>query len=114
MCALVTGVQTCALPICYCVVPYTRGTEISRPFDDVLVEVAKLAAQGVREVNLLGQNVNAYRGPTFDAGVPDPAVLLPAIAHIAGLGRSRFPTSHPLASSDSFIEASARVPRLAT
>jgi tRNA-2-methylthio-N6-dimethylallyladenosine synthase len=95
------------------VVPYTRGEEISRPFDDVLVEVAQLAAQGVREVNLLGQNVNAYRGPTHDGGIADLAVLIHAIAQIEGIGRIRFTTSHPLEFSDSLIEAFANVPQLA-
>jgi tRNA-2-methylthio-N6-dimethylallyladenosine synthase len=94
-------------------VPYTRGEELSRPFDDVLVEVAKLAAQGVREVNLLGQNVNAYRGPTHDGGIADLAVLIHAIAQIDGIGRIRFTTSHPLEFSDSLIEAYANVPKLA-
>jgi 2-methylthioadenine synthetase len=94
-------------------VPYTRGEELSRPFDDVLVEVAKLAAQGVREVNLLGQNVNAYRGPTHDGGIADLAVLIHAIAQIDGIGRIRFTTSHPLEFSDSLIEAYANVPQLA-
>ena len=92
--------------------PYTRGEEISRPFDDVLVEVAQLAAQGVREVNLLGQNVNAYRGPTHDGGTADLAVLIHALAQIEGIGRIRFTTSHPLEFYDSLIEAYANVPQL--
>jgi tRNA-2-methylthio-N6-dimethylallyladenosine synthase len=79
----------------------------------VLVEVAQLAAQGVREVNLLGQNVNAYRGPTHDGGIADLAVLIHAIAQIEGIGRIRFTTSHPLEFSDSLIEAYASVPKLA-
>jgi tRNA-2-methylthio-N6-dimethylallyladenosine synthase len=111
--AFVSIMEGCSKYCSYCVVPYTRGTEISRPFDDVLVEVAKLAAQGVREVNLLGQNVNAYRGPTFDGGVADLAVLIHAIAQIDGIGRIRFTTSHPLEFSDSLIEAYANVPQLA-
>src|SRR6185312_8568678 len=111
--AFVSIMEGCSKYCSYCVVPYTRGEEISRPFDDVLVEVAKLAAQGVREVNLLGQNVNAYRGPTFDGGVADLAVLIHAIAQIDGIGRSRFTTSHPLEFSDSLIEAYANVPQLA-
>ncbi|MGN6705361.1 MAG: tRNA (N6-isopentenyl adenosine(37)-C2)-methylthiotransferase MiaB [Rhodanobacter sp.] len=111
--AFVSIMEGCSKYCSYCVVPYTRGTEISRPFDDVLVEVAKLAAQGVREVNLLGQNVNAWRGPTHDGGVADLAVLIHAIAQIEGIGRIRFTTSHPLEFSDSLIEAYANVPQLA-
>lgn len=111
--AFVSIMEGCSKYCSYCVVPYTRGTEISRPFDDVLVEVAQLAAQGVREVNLLGQNVNAYRGPTHDGGVADLAVLIHAIAQIDGIGRIRFTTSHPLEFSDSLIEAYANVPQLA-
>jgi len=111
--AFVSIMEGCSKYCSYCVVPYTRGEEISRPFDDVLVEVAQLAAQGVREVNLLGQNVNAYRGPTHDGGVADLAVLIHAIAQIDGIGRIRFTTSHPLEFSDSLIEAYANVPQLA-
>ena len=105
--AFVSIMEGCSKYCSYCVVPYTRGEELSRPFDDVIVEVAKLAAQGVREVNLLGQNVNAYRGPTFDGGIADLAVLIHAIAQIDGIGRIRFTTSHPLEFSDSLIEAYA-------
>ncbi|MEO6800645.1 MAG: tRNA (N6-isopentenyl adenosine(37)-C2)-methylthiotransferase MiaB [Rhodanobacter sp.] len=111
--AFVSIMEGCSKYCSYCVVPYTRGEEISRPFDDVIVEVAKLAAQGVREVNLLGQNVNAYRGPTFDGGIADLALLIHAIAQIEGIGRIRFTTSHPLEFSDSLIEAYANVPQLA-
>jgi tRNA-2-methylthio-N6-dimethylallyladenosine synthase len=111
--AFVSIMEGCSKYCSYCVVPYTRGEEISRPFDDVLVEVAQLAAQGVREVNLLGQNVNAYRGPTHDGGIADLAVLIHAIAQIEGIGRIRFTTSHPLEFSDSLIEAYANVPQLA-
>ncbi|MEO5829003.1 MAG: tRNA (N6-isopentenyl adenosine(37)-C2)-methylthiotransferase MiaB, partial [Rhodanobacter sp.] len=111
--AFVSIMEGCSKYCSYCVVPYTRGEELSRPFDDVIVEVAKLAAQGVREVNLLGQNVNAYRGPTFDGGIADLAVLIHAIAQIDGIGRIRFTTSHPLEFSDSLIEAYANVPQLA-
>jgi len=111
--AFVSIMEGCSKYCSYCVVPYTRGEEISRPFDDVLVEVATLAAKGVREVNLLGQNVNAYRGPTFDGGEADLAVLIHAIAGIEGIGRIRFTTSHPLEFSDSLIEAYASVPQLA-
>ncbi|MBD8899271.1 tRNA (N6-isopentenyl adenosine(37)-C2)-methylthiotransferase MiaB [Rhodanobacter sp. DHG33] len=111
--AFVSIMEGCSKYCSYCVVPYTRGTEISRPFDDVLVEVARLAEQGVREVNLLGQNVNAYRGPMHDGGIADLAVLIHAIAQIEGIGRIRFTTSHPLEFSDSLIEAYASVPKLA-
>jgi tRNA-2-methylthio-N6-dimethylallyladenosine synthase len=111
--AFVSIMEGCSKYCSYCVVPYTRGEEISRPFDDVLVEVAQLAAQGVREVNLLGQNVNAYRGATHDSGIADLAVLIHAIAQIEGIGRIRFTTSHPLEFSDSLIEAYANVPQLA-
>jgi tRNA-2-methylthio-N6-dimethylallyladenosine synthase len=111
--AFVSIMEGCSKYCSYCVVPYTRGEELSRPFDDVIVEVAKLADQGVREVNLLGQNVNAYRGPTHDGGIADLAVLIHAIAQIDGIGRIRFTTSHPLEFSDSLIEAYANVPQLA-
>ena len=111
--AFVSIMEGCSKYCSYCVVPYTRGEELSRPFDDVLVEVAQLAAQGVREVNLLGQNVNAYRGPMFDGGTADLAVLIHALAQIEGIGRIRFTTSHPLEFSDSLVEAYANVPKLA-
>ena len=94
-------------------VPYTRGEEVSRPFEDVLVEVAQLAAQGVREINLLGQNVNAYRGPYGDGEVADLGLLIRTIAEIDGIGRIRFTTSHPLEFSDSLVEAYRDVPKLA-
>jgi tRNA-2-methylthio-N6-dimethylallyladenosine synthase len=93
-------------------VPYTRGEEISRPFDDVIAEVAQLAEQGVREVNLLGQNVNAYRGPTHDAQVADLALLIRYVAAVDGIDRIRFTTSHPVEFSDSLIGAFAEVPEL--
>ncbi len=111
--AFVSIMEGCSKYCSYCVVPYTRGEELSRPFDDVVGEVAMLAEQGVREVNLLGQNVNAYRGPMFDGGVADLAVLIHAIAEIDGIGRIRFTTSHPVEFSDSLIEAYANVPKLA-
>lgn len=111
--AFVSIMEGCSKYCSYCVVPYTRGEEISRPFDDVIVEVAQLAEQGVREVNLLGQNVNAYRGPMHDGDVADLSVLIHAIAQIEGIGRIRFTTSHPLEFSDSLIEAYANVPQLA-
>ncbi|HMM56604.1 MAG: tRNA (N6-isopentenyl adenosine(37)-C2)-methylthiotransferase MiaB [Xanthomonadales bacterium PRO7] len=111
--AFVSIMEGCSKYCSYCVVPYTRGEEISRPFDDVIAEVAALAEQGVREVNLLGQNVNAYRGPMHDGNVADLSVLIHAIAQIESIGRIRFTTSHPLEFSDSLIEAYANVPKLA-
>ncbi|KGI78650.1 tRNA (N6-isopentenyl adenosine(37)-C2)-methylthiotransferase MiaB [Oleiagrimonas soli] len=111
--AFVSIMEGCSKYCSYCVVPYTRGEEISRPFDDVVGEVAMLAEQGVKEVNLLGQNVNAYRGPMHDGGIADLALLIHAIAEIDGIGRIRFTTSHPVEFSDSLIEAYANVPQLA-
>jgi len=111
--AFVSIMEGCSKYCSFCVVPYTRGTEISRPFEDVLVEVAELAAQGVREINLLGQNVNAYRGPFGDGEIADLGLLIRAIAEIDGIGRIRFTTSHPLEFSDSLIEAYRDVPKLA-
>ncbi|MFZ5662079.1 MAG: tRNA (N6-isopentenyl adenosine(37)-C2)-methylthiotransferase MiaB [Pseudomonadota bacterium] len=111
--AFVSIMEGCSKYCSFCVVPYTRGEEVSRPFEDVLVEVAQLAAQGVREVNLLGQNVNAYRGPYGDGEVADLALLIRAIAEIDGIGRIRFTTSHPVEFSDSLIEAFRDVPKLA-
>jgi len=112
--AFVSIMEGCSKYCTFCVVPYTRGDEVSRPFDDVLAEVAMLAEQGVREVNLLGQNVNAYRGPMHDGGTADLALLIQAVAEIDGIGRIRFTTSHPLEFSDSLVEAYARVPQLAS
>ena len=113
--AFVSIMEGCSKYCSFCVVPYTRGEEVSRPFDDVLAEVAQLAAQGVREVNLLGQNVNAYRGPMHDSGqLADLALLIRAIAQIKGIGRIRYTTSHPLEFSDSLIEAHRDVPELAS
>ena len=111
--AFVSIMEGCSKYCSFCVVPYTRGEEISRPFDDVVAEVATLAEQGVREVNLLGQNVNAYRGPMFDGGIADLGLLIHAIAEIDGIGRIRFTTSHPLEFSDSLVDAYANVPQLA-
>ena len=112
-CAFVSIMEGCSKYCSYCVVPYTRGTEISRPFDDVLAEVAALAEQGVREVNLLGQNVNAYRGPLHGGGAADLALLIRAIAELDAIGRIRFTTSHPLEFSDSLVAAYRDVPKLA-
>ena len=114
--AFVSIMEGCSKYCSFCVVPYTRGEEVSRPFEDVLVEVAQLAAQGVREVNLLGQNVNAYRGPIGDRGageVADLGLLIRTIAEIEGIDRIRFTTSHPLEFSDSLVEAYRDVPELA-
>ena len=111
--AFVSIMEGCSKYCSYCVVPYTRGEEINRPFDDVIAEIASLAGQGVREINLLGQNVNAYRGAMHDGSVADLAVLIHAIASIDTIGRIRFTTSHPLEFSDSLIEAYANVPKLA-
>ncbi len=111
--AFVSIMEGCSKYCSFCVVPYTRGEEVSRPFEDVLVEVAQLAAQGVREVNLLGQNVNAYRGPYGEGDVADLGLLIRAVAQIEGIGRIRFTTSHPLEFSDSLIEAYRDVPQLA-
>jgi len=111
--AFVSIMEGCSKYCSFCVVPYTRGTEVSRPFEDVLVEVAQLAAQGVREVNLLGQNVNAYRGPYGEGEIADLGLLIRAIAEIDGIGRIRFTTSHPLEFSDSLVDAYRDVPKLA-
>ncbi|MFT4249014.1 MAG: tRNA (N6-isopentenyl adenosine(37)-C2)-methylthiotransferase MiaB [Pseudomonas sp.] len=113
--AFVSIMEGCSKYCSFCVVPYTRGTEVSRPFEDVLVEVAQLAAQGVREINLLGQNVNAYRGPMGNADeVADLGLLIRTIAQIEGVGRIRFTTSHPLEFSDSLVDAYRDVPQLAS
>jgi tRNA-2-methylthio-N6-dimethylallyladenosine synthase len=111
--AFVSIMEGCSKYCSFCVVPYTRGEEVSRPFEDVLVEVAQLAAQGVREVTLLGQNVNAYRGPYGDNEIADLGLLIRTLAEIDGLERIRFTTSHPLEFSDSLIEAYRDVPKLA-
>ena len=115
--AFVSIMEGCSKYCSFCVVPYTRGEEVSRPFDDILAEVAGLAAQGVREVNLLGQNVNAYRGVMEDdtAGEKeeaDLALLINYVAAIDGIDRIRFTTSHPLEFSDRLIQAYAEVPEL--
>ena len=110
--AFVSVMEGCSKYCTYCVVPYTRGEEISRPFDDVVAEVAGLAEQGVREVNLLGQNVNAYRGPTHDGGSADLALLIRYLAAIDGIDRIRYTTSHPLELSDSLVDVYTGVPEL--
>ena len=112
--AFVSVMEGCSKYCSFCVVPYTRGEEISRPFDDVIAEVASLSAQGVREVNLLGQNVNAYRGPMHDGEIADLATLIYYVAAIDGIDRIRFTTSHPVEFTDSLIQAYAEVPKLAS
>jgi len=112
--AFVSVMEGCSKYCSFCVVPYTRGEEISRPFDDVIAEVATLAAQGVREVNLLGQNVNAYRGPMHDGQIADLATLIYYVDAIEGIDRIRFTTSHPVEFTDSLIQAYAEVPSLAS
>lgn len=111
--AFVSIMEGCSKYCSFCVVPYTRGEEISRPFDDVLAECFQLATQGVREINLLGQNVNDYRGKMESGDIADLALLIHYIAAIEGIGRIRFTTSHPLAFSDNLINAYAEVPELA-
>ena len=111
--AFVSIMEGCSKYCSFCVVPYTRGEEISRPFDDVLAECYQLAAQGVREINLLGQNVNDYRGVMENGDTADLALLIHFLAAIDGIGRIRFTTSHPLAFSDNLINAYAEVPELA-
>ena len=111
--AFVSAMEGCSKYCSFCVVPYTRGEEISRPLDDVVAECLRLAKQGVREITLLGQNVNAYRGPTHDGGIADLAALLRYVAAIPGIGRLRFTTSHPLEFNDRLIQAYADVPKLA-
>jgi tRNA-2-methylthio-N6-dimethylallyladenosine synthase len=110
--AFVSIMEGCSKYCSFCVVPYTRGEEFSRPFDDVLAEVFVLAEQGVREVNLLGQNVNAYQGSMHDDSTADLATLIQYVAEIEGIERIRFTTSHPLEFSDSLIDAFATIPQL--
>ncbi|MCL4747240.1 MAG: tRNA (N6-isopentenyl adenosine(37)-C2)-methylthiotransferase MiaB [Burkholderiaceae bacterium] len=116
--AFVSIMEGCSKYCSFCVVPYTRGEEVSRPFADVLVEIAGLAAQGVREVTLLGQNVNAYRGPTGEVGsdgapeIADLAMLLDYVAGIPGIGRIRYTTSHPKEFTQRLIDAHARLDAL--
>ena len=112
--AFVSVMEGCSKYCSFCVVPYTRGEEISRPFDDVILEVASLAEQGVREVNLLGQNVNAFRGPMHDGQIADLATLIYYVAEVEGIDRIRFTTSHPVEFTDSLIQAYAEVPKLAS
>ncbi|MEE8464011.1 MAG: tRNA (N6-isopentenyl adenosine(37)-C2)-methylthiotransferase MiaB [Gammaproteobacteria bacterium] len=110
--AFVSVMEGCSKYCTFCVVPYTRGEEVSRPFDDVIAEVAQLAGQGVRDINLLGQNVNAYRGPMNDGTEADLATVIHFVAAIRGIERIRFTTSHPVEFSDSLIAAYAEIPKL--
>jgi len=112
--AFVSVMEGCSKYCSFCVVPYTRGEEISRPFDDVITECVSLAGQGVREINLLGQNVNAYRGPMHDGQIADLATLMYYVAAIDDIERIRFTTSHPVEFTDSLIQAYAEVPKLAS
>ncbi|MEW6354360.1 MAG: tRNA (N6-isopentenyl adenosine(37)-C2)-methylthiotransferase MiaB [Pseudomonadota bacterium] len=110
--AFVSIMEGCSKYCTFCVVPYTRGEEVSRPFDDVLFEITQLARQGVREVTLLGQNVNAYRGVMCDGDTADLALLIHYVAAIDGIERIRYTTSHPVEFSDALIQAYAEVPKL--
>jgi tRNA-2-methylthio-N6-dimethylallyladenosine synthase len=111
--AFVSIMEGCSKYCTFCVVPYTRGEEVSRPLEQVLAEVRGLAAQGVREITLLGQNVNAYRGPMTGGGLADLAALIYFVAEVPGIERIRFTTSHPVEFRDSLIEAFRDVPKLA-
>jgi len=110
--AFVSIMEGCSHYCTFCVVPYTRGEEVSRPFEDVLAEIAMLAEQGVREVNLLGQNVNGYRGIMPDGDTADLALLIHYVAAIEGIDRIRYTTSHPVEFTDSLIQTYAEVPEL--
>ena len=110
--AFVSVMEGCSKYCTFCVVPYTRGEEVSRPVDDVIAEVAHLAGEGVREVNLLGQNVNAYRGANHLGEIVDFAELLHLVARIPGIDRIRYTTSHPVEFSDALIDAYAEIPQL--
>src|SRR6266849_3612392 len=111
--AFVSIMEGCSKYCSFCVVPYTRGEEVSRPFDDVLTEVADLADQGVKEVTLLGQNVNAYRGRTADGALADLALLLEYVAEVPGIERIRYTTSHPREFTQRLIDAHAGIDKLA-
>jgi tRNA-2-methylthio-N6-dimethylallyladenosine synthase len=110
--AYVSVMEGCSKYCTFCVVPYTRGEEVSRPMEDVLAEIIHLAEHGVREITLLGQNVNGYRGTTRDGKIADFAELLYAVAAIDGIDRIRYTTSHPLEFSDAIIQAHADIPEL--
>ncbi|MDE0478400.1 MAG: tRNA (N6-isopentenyl adenosine(37)-C2)-methylthiotransferase MiaB [Gammaproteobacteria bacterium] len=111
--AWLTIMEGCSKYCSFCVVPYTRGEEVSRPFDDVVAEAVHLAGQGVREINLLGQNVNAYRGLTHDGKTVDLALLIQYVASIDGIDRVRFTTSHPAEFRDSLVSVYRETPELA-
>ena len=108
--AFLSVMEGCSKYCTFCVVPYTRGEEVSRPFDDIVAEAASLAGQGVREINLLGQNVNAYRGAMDDGSPADLALLITYVAAIDGIDRIRYTTSHPLEMSDNLIQVYAEIP----
>ena len=110
--AFVSVMEGCSKYCTFCVVPYTRGEEISRPFNDVIHEVEVLAEQGVKEINLLGQNVNAYRGLMDDGEIADLALLIAIVAQVTGVERIRYTTSHPVEFSDRLIQTYAEVPEL--
>jgi tRNA-2-methylthio-N6-dimethylallyladenosine synthase len=110
--AYVSIMEGCSKYCTFCVVPYTRGPEVSRSLKSVLTEIAQLAPQGVREIHLLGQNVNAYQGETSEGGICDMAELLHYVSHIDGVDRIRFTTSHPLEFGDALIQAFADIPQL--
>lgn len=110
--AFLTVMEGCSKYCSFCVVPYTRGEEVSRPLDDVLAEAVHLKDQGVREINMLGQNVNAYRGLSHEGEVVDLATLIKYMASIEGIERIRFTTSHPIEFSDSLVNVYAHVPEL--
>ncbi|MDG1143100.1 MAG: tRNA (N6-isopentenyl adenosine(37)-C2)-methylthiotransferase MiaB [Burkholderiales bacterium] len=110
--AFLSVMEGCSKYCSFCVVPYTRGEEVSRPLDDVIAEAAHLAEQGVREINLLGQNVNAYRGKRHNNKTADLALLIEYIASLPGIDRIRFTTSHPIEFSQSLINTYASVPEL--
>ena len=110
--AFVSIMEGCSKYCSFCVVPYTRGEEVSRPFEDVLTEVAALTDQGVKEITLLGQNVNAYRGAMADGETADFALLLEYLAEMPGLERLRYTTSHPKEFTQRLIDAYAKVPQL--
>ena len=109
----VSIMEGCSKYCAFCVVPYTRGEEVSRPFEDVLTEVAELAQQGIKEITLLGQNVNAYRGAASDGETADLALLLEYVAALPGIGRIRYTTSHPKEFTQRLIEAHAGISQLA-
>ncbi len=111
-CAFVSIMEGCSKYCTFCVVPYTRGEEISRPLDDVITEVVELAEQGVREITLLGQNVNAYRGETYEGDIADMARLVEYVAAVKGIERIRYTTSHPMEFGESLTNIYATVPEL--